>query len=389
MDSRIFILTTAVFLTGLAENIFIGVLPNVAGGLAVTESTASLVVSIFSLTYALFAPIASLISFRFEAKRTLIVAIAIFAVSNLPIVIEGTGLPLISAARVVTAACCAQISVCAVVCAVQMVEERYRARAIGAVYLGISGSLFLGVPLGVELTYLTNWRSVGMAMIVLAVVAFSLVALRLPNFRPTGQNGLFGRLYLAHLRDRAQILPQLVSILFIAGHFILFTYLTSYAASKGIFGSGWEALLYAVFGLSGVVGAYFAGTLSDLAGRRFALIASPALYLVATSLLGASTNTAFFFAALSVWACASWSISPIVQSYIMGLARSPRDIAIGANVTAQHIGVAAGAAVGGKLLASCGLSALPVGAACLAAIALAMAIMSVKVAGRVASGGGE
>ncbi|ENN84758.1 hypothetical protein RHSP_82270 [Rhizobium freirei PRF 81] len=156
--NRILVLTTAVFITGLAENVFIGVLPNVAGSLGVGESEASILISVFSVTYAFFAPIATLISYRFDVKPTLLAAMSIFAGSNVPVVIGGSGLLPISASRIITAMACAQISVCAVGCAVQIVSERYRARAIASVYLGISGSLFLGVPLGVWITHLIGWR---------------------------------------------------------------------------------------------------------------------------------------------------------------------------------------------------------------------------------------
>lgn len=377
-DGRIFVLTIAVFITGLAENVFIGVLPNVARGLGVAESEASLVISIFSITYALYAPVAALVSYRFDAKATLIISIAVFAACNIPIMIDGTGLGLIGSSRVLAAAACAQISVCAVVCAVQMVAEKFRARAIGLVFLGISASLFVGVPFGVWITYLSGWRAVGMAMIAFAGLAALLVAVRLPDFRPSGEGGRFGSLFLAHCRDISQMLTQLVSVLFVAGHFTLFTYLTSFAAHKGFFGPGWETLLYAVFGLSGIAGGVLAGTLSDLVGRRFALVASPAIYLGATLMLALSSNSIVFFASLSLWACASWSISPIVQSYIMDLARSPRDIVIGANVTAMHIGVAAGAALGGGLLKRYDISILPIGAAAIAALALITAVTAVR-----------
>ncbi|AVA24078.1 major facilitator superfamily protein (plasmid) [Rhizobium sp. NXC24] len=378
MDTRILVLSIAVFITGLAENVFIGVLPAVAASLGVSESEASIVISVFSVTYAFFAPIAALISYRFNVKPTLVAAISIFAGSNVPVAITGSGLFLTAASRIITAMACAQISICAVSCAVQFASERHRARAIAAVYLGISGSLFLGVPLGVWITYLIGWRAVGLAMIGLSVVTVWLVIVRLPNVGSRSKRSLFGKLYLAHFRDRHQMMAQCVSILFIAGHFTLFSYLTSYAASKGFFGPHWEAFLYAVFGSSGMAGGVLAGILSDVAGRRLALVASPAIYLATTLLLCMSESSIFFFASLSMWGCASWSISPIVQSYIADLGRSPGDIIIGANVTAMHMGVAGGAVVGGRLMANYDVSVLPIGAAGLATMALATAILSVR-----------
>lgn len=163
-----------------------------------------------------------------------------------------------------------------------------------------------------------------------------------------------------------------------AGHFVLFTYLTSYAAGKGFDGPEREVLLYTVFGLSGVIGGLLAGTFSDLAGRRVALIAIPTLYIVATIHLASSQSSVAFLCSLSLWAAASWSISPTVQSYLIGLEGSPRNIVVGANTTAMHLGVAIGAVLGGRLLAGNDISILPAGAAGLAGLALMAAIFSIK-----------
>jgi len=209
----ILLLTTAVFLTGLAENIFIGILPEVA-----------------------YAPFAALVAFHLDIKFTLIVSLIVFAISNIAIVIDYAGLGAISTARILTAMASAQIAVCAVICAVSLVDEEFKARAIGTIYLGISGSLFLGVPVGVWLTHVAGWRSTGVAMVALGLVTAALVWFKLPIIKSPKQEGSFGALFFSHLKDYKQVLGQAVSILFIAGHFVLFTFLTSYAANKGFAG---------------------------------------------------------------------------------------------------------------------------------------------------------
>ncbi|SQH74107.1 putative Major facilitator superfamily transporter [Shewanella benthica] len=373
----ILILTTAVFLTGLAENIFIGILPDVAKGLSVTETEAASLISVFSLTYALYAPFAAVVAFRVNTKLALQISLAIFTAVNLVVMVPDTGLFVLNCSRVINAIVCAQISVSAVIYAVGQVTEEYRARAIGLVYLGISGSTFLGVPVGVWITHMSSWRATGLAMVLLGVVTICLVSVKLPYVKTVKHEGSPIRLFTAHLKDIKQLLGQLVSVLFIAGHFVLFTYLTSYSGNKGFSGPEMESFIFIIFGISGVAGGLLAGTFSDLIGRKTALITIPVLYILATFLLSIAEDPIMFFICLSFWAAASWSISPVVQSYLIGLARSPSDVVIGVNTSAMHLGVALGATVGGRLLISEDLSSLPWGAIGLVLPALVLALLSI------------
>ncbi|CAE6818205.1 hypothetical protein R75483_06122 [Paraburkholderia domus] len=56
---------------------------------------------------------------------------------------------------------------------------------------------------------------------------------------------------------------------------------------------------------------------------------------------------------MMLWGCLSWSISPIVQNYLIRSAPDQADVSIGINVSAMHLGVALGAGLGGLLVDSC------------------------------------
>ncbi|PCM93815.1 MFS transporter, partial [Pseudomonas aeruginosa] len=99
----------------------------------------------------------------------------------------------------------------------------------GLIFMGISGSLVFGVPLGVQISDWFGWR-----WIFAGIAVYSLpLCLLLWRYLPQRQAGdLPGREgYLRQLRQPALWLAQLVSILLLGGHFTLFAYFTPYLAS--------------------------------------------------------------------------------------------------------------------------------------------------------------
>ncbi|EMH3312548.1 MFS transporter, partial [Burkholderia multivorans] len=174
------------------------------------------------------------------------------------------------------------------------------------------------------------------------------------------------------------VAAQLVSVAMIGGHFTLFAYLTPYL--QAVLSPGAAALeaLYVAFGIAGVIGAWAGGALSDRLGARRALVACPALFVVAMAVLPAAAATPLAFVpAMMLWAAVSWAISPIAQSHLIHAAPALADASVGINVSAMHAGVALGSAFGGVLVergalllapwAGCALVALALGCAWVAA----------------------
>ena len=140
------------------------------------------------------------------------------------------------------------------------------------------------------------------------------------------------RAVLAHPRLMA---AQLVSIAMIGGHFTLFAYLTPYL--QAVLSPGAAALegLYVAFGIAGVTGAWLGGLFSDRLGASRAL-ACPAMFLVAMAVLPAASVAARVRTRDDAGGGISWSISPIVQNYLIHTAPSLADASVGINVSAMH-----------------------------------------------------
>lgn len=381
MDVRIYLLAAAVFLAGVAENICVGILPAIAAGLHVSIAAAGQLTTIFSAVFALAALVAAACVARIERRTALLASLGVFAAANL-CAAASPGYASLFAARVLMAASCATLILVATRFAAELAPASQRGRAIGIVFMGISASLVLGVPIGMRIADWAGWRAVFVSIAVPALLLAIWLGRRLPRMAPSAVIAAADaagtpsyRAVLAHPRLMA---AQLVSIAMIGGHFTLFAYLTPYL--QAVLSPGAAALegLYVAFGIAGVTGAWLGGLFSDRLGASRALWACPAMFLVAMAVLpAASVSPLAFVPAMMLWGGISWSISPIVQNYLIHTAPSLADASVGINVSAMHAGVALGSALGGVLVerdalrvtpwAGCGLVAVALACACIAA----------------------
>lgn len=147
MDVRLFVLALATFVTGTAENIIVGILPGIAPGLNVSVSAAGQLTSIFSITFALTAPMALVLTTRFERKAILVFALGVFIASNI-IASISSNYAVLFIARIGMASASAVVCLIATMLATELVSPAMRGRAIGIIFMGISGSMVAGVPTG-------------------------------------------------------------------------------------------------------------------------------------------------------------------------------------------------------------------------------------------------
>ncbi|MGQ7932922.1 MFS transporter [Paraburkholderia sp. D1E] len=378
MDTRVYLLAATVFLAGIDENICIGILPSIATDLHVSLASAGQLTTIFSCVFALTAFCVSAWLSHRERKRLLLYALGAFALSNL-LAAMSPGYGVLFAARVAMAASCATVILLATTLATELTPPARRGRAIGIVFMGISGSLVLGVPVGMVINNWAGWRAVFGCIAILALPLTVYLACRLPL--SASRKSMSVRTYWTQLTHPRMLTGQLVSVAMIGGHFTLFAYLTPYVQAVYSPGAATLTLLYVAFGVAGVIGAWLGGWFSDRAGASRALICCPAVFLLAMAVLPATSRAPLLFLpAMMLWGCLSWSISPIVQNYLIRSAPDQADVSIGINVSAMHLGVALGAGLGGLLVDNGALLSTPWAGCGVVAIALCLAWRSTRTA---------
>nr|WP_254601982.1 MFS transporter [Cupriavidus taiwanensis] len=363
-------------MAGIAENICIGILPSLSTDLGVSLASAGQLTTIFSAVFAVTALLASALLTRGDRKTLLLAALGVFALGN-GVAAASPGYAVLFGARVLMAASCALVIQLAVMLATALAAPASRGRAIGLVFAGISGSLVLGVPAGMVLDQWAGWRAVFGTLAVLALLPAALLWRGLPRSPLRRTASLRG--YWQALADPRGLCAQLVSVAMIGGHFTLFAYLSPYLQAH--LGADARALTacYAAFGVAGVTGAWLGGWCSDRIGAARALLACPAAFCVSMAALPLAAVSAWLLLpALLVWGALSWSVSPIVQNFLVRQAPADADARIGINVAAMHVGVALGAGVGGVMVDHGALLQTPWLGSAMVALAFGLALAAVR-----------
>ncbi|HEV7318948.1 MAG TPA: MFS transporter [Ensifer sp.] len=367
MNPIVILLAFATFATGTAENIVVGIVSDVAGDLGVSLAIAGQLTAVFSIVFALTAPLALVLTMKIERRRLLLCALGLFIASNL-CAAASPNLAMLVVARIGMAMASATVCLLATMLATELVAQDMRGRAIGLIFMGISGSLVLGVPAGILICGLVGWRGVFVALSLLAGLVW-LVSWRHVPISACRRAAL--PRYLDHLRKPPLVAGQFVSILMIGGHFVLFAFLGPYLVQIGGVAVDDIAIAFAVLGVAGVSGGYLGGWLADRFSPRNVLLLTPAAYLLALVTIALVEGTAWLmFGVLMIWACISWMVSPVVQSFLISAGPATADAGISLNLSTMHIGVGLGTAVGGIALASLSIHALPWVGAIIAALAL-------------------
>lgn len=379
MNPVVILLAFATFVTGTAENIIVGILPDVAGGLGVSLALAGQLTAVFSIVFAVTAPLALVLTKRIDRRRLFLAALGLFILSTFAAAVS-PNFAIMLLTRIGMAAASATVCLLATMLATELVDESMQGRAIGIMFMGISGSLVLGVPAGILIADVAGWRGVFLA---LAALAFTVWLVSWRCIPASGPRGVALPGYLKHLRSAPLVAGQLVSILMIGGHFVLFAFLAPYLVEVAGIADGNVALGFAALGIAGVSGGYFGGWLADRLSPRAALLLTPSAYLAALAglpLLKGSPGP--LFAVMMVWACISWMISPVVQRFLISTGPETAEAGISLNFSAMHVGVGLGTIVGGFLVRY-DIAALPVGAAVIATLALMTAAVAFRAAGAV------
>ncbi|HLU76576.1 MAG TPA: MFS transporter, partial [Burkholderiales bacterium] len=158
MDKRIYLLTSIAFVVGMVELIIGGILDLVALDLGVSIGHAGLLITAFALVFAVSGPLLLLLVGQADRKRVTLAALLVFIAGNF-VAVASTTYGTLMLSRIVTAASGALLTVLALAMAAHISRPENRGRAIGLVIMGISGSLVLGLPIGVSMGHAYGWRS--------------------------------------------------------------------------------------------------------------------------------------------------------------------------------------------------------------------------------------
>ncbi|HLQ70244.1 MAG TPA: MFS transporter [Bacillota bacterium] len=382
MNKRVYFLMMVSFVVGMVELIISGILDLIANDFNISLGQAGLLITIFSLIFAIAGPILLVATAKVERKRLTLIFLFLFFLSNIVTILSPT-FSVLFLARILTALSGSLLVVLCLVMAPEIVEPAYRGRAIGVVTMGISGSIVLGVPIGLVLGNNFGWQAPFVLVAVLTLLSMVGVFLLMKEVAPKPSVPL--RKQLATLKNKKIFFAHLTMFLFLAGHMVLYAYLKPFITiTMGLEGL-WVTVVYFLFGIAAVSGGGLGGTLADRIGTNRAILSSVIIFGLTLFVIPYATAVLpIFLIVLVVWGMANWSLTPSLQSYLIETAPETSDVQQSLNNSALHFGIAFGSFIGGIVIEHTTVLHNPSVGGIMVALALGAALISMY--GRVAVG---
>ncbi|RAP21328.1 hypothetical protein C2W64_03617 [Brevibacillus laterosporus] len=380
MNRRVYLLTIVSFVVGMVELIIGGILDLVATDLGVSLGKAGFLITMFSLVFAISAPILLSLTSGVERKRLTLLALLVFLIGNVIAVISPS-YSMLLLARIISAASGSLLVVLCVTIASNIVTEKYRARAIGVVFMGISASLVLGVPIGLMVGNSFGWRAPFILISILTMLSMTGVHFFMDRIDPKPSIPIWKQ--LGTLKNRKVLFTQLTSFLFLAGHLTLYAYLTPFLKMKLGLDGTWVSIVYVIFGIAAVLGGGVGGILADRVGTKPTILSVIVIFAL-TIFTIPYTTFAFplFLAVMVIWSMLSWAITPALQSYLIESSPESSDIQQSLNNSALHFGIAFGSLIGGIVIERSSIDLNATVGGLIILLALGTAVFSMAEVGR-------
>lgn len=372
------VLAVAAFVVVTTEFLLVGLLPAVARDLGVSVGAVGQLVTLFAVIVMLCGPVLTAWLGHIERKRLFLGVLLLFAASN-ALAAMAPSLWSLALARVAPALALPVFWGTASETAAQLAGPQRAGRAVSTVYLGISGAMLLGIPLGTVAGDAIGWRGAFWALAALCLAVAVLLHFAMPRMQPGRRVRLAEQARI--LKDPAFVGNVALSVLVFTAMFTGYTYLAEVletAAGLPPAQVGWWLM---GFGAVGLVGNWLGGLWVDRRPLVATAVFSAVLAagMVATIVLAASHIGLAL--ALAVWGVSNTALYPICQIRVMKSAPQAQALAGTMNVSAANGGIALGALLGGASIGQWGVGSVGfVGAAL--AMGAAVAVLGVARLGR-------
>ncbi len=347
MNSRIILLALGMFALGTDAFLVAGVLPVIAQETGVTEGLVGQLITVFSLTYGLGAPVLAATTAHWPRNRVLMGALGLLGLANLASALSPS-FPLLLLTRILAGCFAASYTPLAFAVGIDLAPPAKRGQALALVVSGLNIATVLGAPSGAWIGEHFGWRLSFALVAGLAGVAFLfLVICGLPTSAVPTPLSLKERLRpITHTRVLLALLPAL---LWNVGVYIIYPYIALFLQQRLHISD--VSVLLACFGLGIILANGISGRLSDLFGPHrllpvflgTLLVIQLALPLVTTTIISGAIM-------LLLWGMSFALLFIPQQQRLLNIAPEHANVILALNNSALYLGIAVGAAVGGLTL---------------------------------------
>ena len=350
---KIILLSVGMFALGLDAYVVAGLIPGISQSFHASISAVGQMVTVFTLCYACSAPVCSMLLAGRSIRQILLVALVVFVIANGATALAQNFTQLLIA-RAIAGIGAGLYSPMAAAAAVSLVSPEKKGRALGFILGGMGMGTVLGVPLGLLLARYTLWQNVFWLVTVLGVIAAIGVCWKCPVFDAKAAPTLKARVLMLANRKVAETIG--ITVFVSIASLGLYTYLASIVYS--ITGATTITSYLWAWGLGGIIGSFGIGSLIDLTGRPRLLLVGILMVMAVSILLlpGLLTYSLLGFIPFVLWGATGWSSQAPQQHALLTMEPNHGAIVVALNSSANYLGSALGAGLGGLVL---GMGLLP------------------------------
>jgi predicted MFS family arabinose efflux permease len=343
------------FVIGTGVMVVPGTLNDIGTSLNVSVSTAGQLIAAAAAVMCLGAPLLASVVAGWDRRRLLALSLLWYAVFlGLSALMPSFGSLLV--VRIVTVVAPAIFTPQAAACVGLLVAPEQRGRAITFVFLGWSVASVLGLPIGALIGGTLGWRVAFAFVAVLSLVSAVWVWRAMPDGikPPALSRAAWGEA----LRSPALMLCVVVTLLYSAGQFVLFSYFAPYFKAMLAITPLQLSMLFAWFGVFGLLGNIVMSRHIDRMGAPRAVMWGVSAMALSLLLWPLGTNLMMAALVLIPWALGCFSSNSAQQARLVGIAPALASGSIALNSSAMYAGQALGAGGGGWLIAEHGMGSL-------------------------------
>lgn len=364
----VMVLISLSFMLGMSEFIVVGVLPDIAAGLKVSEVTVGNLVSLFAFVYAPVTPLGSALSARFPRFATHLTLVGVFLIGNV-LCAFASNYGVLVVARILIALVFGTLVAIAMTYASDVTTEQYRTKFIAWVFSGFSIASVVGVPVGTWVANTFGWRWAFHLVNVLTVVLMVLMVMVLPRNSRIVKIGFLPQFRLFF--DRRIQLGVLAVVFGAAATYVFYTYLTPIMRDEVHVPEQYLSVGLVIFGAACLWSNLYGGKLADRGRGVEPLTHIRPIYCAHAVLMASLIVThwvpvygALLLVVLGMFMYLQNSASQVLYMDVASQSHpGSLNLAASLNSMSFNIGIALGSAVGGVVNGHFGLTWLgPVGA---------------------------
>lgn len=321
----------------------IGILPQLAEHYSISIGTAGYLLSAFALVIAFTGPFMVLYTSKFDRKKVMLLAIALFVLSNI-LSVFAPPFWLLIIIRILPAFLHPPFMAMAVAASMEGAAEKIQHRLMSIVVGGIAIAQVTVIPFTTFMSALYGWETAFIIQSFISLLALIGVFVLLPPM-PIKKPKTFGS-QLRILKRKRFIISVMANCLIVAAWFCTYGYFADYLSkAKGLSEQEVSYMLF-LFGILGVISNFVAGRLlgkSLIKTTVFFLLGTlllPLLWIYSTSMLAITLTVAF-------WGIMYGPSFLTVLAYVISAAPEDKEFANSLQISTGNLGVALGTAVSG------------------------------------------